>query len=78
MTEKITETAKKKKGRTSSKKRIYQIAKELNLSHEEIMTFLNENEIAVSSHMSPVDDATYNKILAEFAKEKVIFERDKS
>jgi len=78
MTEKSTETAKKKKEIKSSKKRIYQIAKELNLSHEEIITFLEENEIFVSSHMSPVDDTTYNKILAEFAKEKVIVEREKS
>ena len=78
MTEKKTETKKKKTGKKSAKKRIYQIAKELNLSHEEIISFLNENEIAVTSHMSPVDETTYNKILAEFAKEKVIVEREKS
>ena len=78
MTEKKTETKKKKPGKKSAKKRIYQIAKELNLSHEEIISFLKENEIAVTSHMSPVDEPTYNKILAEFAKEKVIVEREKS
>ena len=78
MTEKKTETKKKKTGKKSAKKRIYQIAKELNLSHEEIISFLKENEIAVTSHMSPVDEPTYNKILAEFAKEKVIVEREKS
>ena len=78
MTEKKTETKKKKTGEKSAKKRIYQIAKELNLSHEEIISFLKENEIAVTSHMSPVDEPTYNKILAEFAKEKVIVEREKS
>ena len=78
MTGKNTETTKKKTEKKAAKKRIYQIAKELNLSHEEIIIFLKENEIAVSSHMSPVDDATYNKILAEFAKEKVIVEREKS
>ena len=78
MTDKKTETKKKKPGEKSAKKRIYQIAKELNLSHEEIISFLKENEIAVTSHMSPVDEPTYNKILAEFAKEKVIVEREKS
>ena len=78
MTAKNTETTKKKTEKKAAKKRIYQIAKELNLSHEEIISFLEQNEIAVSSHMSPVDDATYNKILAEFAKEKVIVEREKS
>jgi len=78
MTEKKTETKKKKTGKKSAQKRIYQIAKELNLSHEEIISFLKENEIPVTSHMSPVDEPTYNKILAEFAKEKVIVEREKS
>jgi len=78
MTEKKTAITKKKAEKKAAKKRIYQIAKELNLSHEEIISFLKENEIAVSSHMSPVDDTTYNKILAEFAKEKVIVEREKS
>ena len=78
MTAKNTETTKMKTEKKAAKKRIYQIAKELNLSHEEIISFLEQNEIAVSSHMSPVDDATYDKILAEFAKEKVIVEREKS
>ena len=78
MTEKNTETTKKKTENKAAKKRIYQIAKELNLSHEEIISFLEANEIAVSSHMSPVDEATYDKILAEFAKEKVLVEREKS
>jgi len=63
---------------TEPKKRIYQIAKELNLSHEEIISFLSDNDIKVQSHMSPVDTTVYNKILAEFAMEKVIVEREKS
>ncbi|MCH7819647.1 MAG: translation initiation factor IF-2 [Candidatus Marinimicrobia bacterium] len=78
MAEKNIETKKNKTEKRDAKKRIYQIAKELNLSHEEIISFLKENEISVSSHMSPVDETTYNKILAEFAKEKVIVEREKS
>lgn len=78
MAEEKTDTNVKSSGKSGSKHRIYQIAKELNLSHEEIITFLEKNEIAVKSHMSPVDDDVYNKILAEFAKEKVLVEREKS
>ena len=78
MTAKKTDTDSGKTQAPATKKRIYQVAKELNLSHEEIITFLSESGISVKSHMSPVDDDVYNKILAEFAMEKVIVEREKS
>ena len=53
-----------------AKVRIFQIAKELNLSHTDILNFLKARNIKVSSHMSPVDEATYKEILNEFAKDK--------
>ena len=59
----------------AKKRRIYQIAKELNISHEEILQFLESQAVDVNSHMSPVDDGIYEKILNEFAKEKVIVDR---
>lgn len=59
----------------AKKRRIYQIAKELNISHEEIINYLNGLDIDVNSHMSPVDSSVYEKILNEFAKEKVIIDR---
>jgi len=34
-------------------KRIFQIAKEFNISHTEILNFLKEKDVDVSSHMSP-------------------------
>ncbi|MEE8336249.1 MAG: translation initiation factor IF-2 [Candidatus Neomarinimicrobiota bacterium] len=55
--------------------RIFQIAKELNISHTEIVSFLNEKGIEVASHMSPVDDAAYQLILTEFSKDKEAVER---
>ncbi len=55
--------------------RIFQIAKELNISHQEIMTFLKKNGEAISSHMSPVNEEVYNQILAEFAKDKEVVDR---
>ena len=53
-----------------SKVRIFQIAKELNLSHTDILNFLKARNIKVSSHMSPVDESTHKEILNEFAKDK--------
>lgn len=53
-----------------AKVRIFQIAKELNLSHTDILNFLKARNIKVSSHMSPVDEATHKEILNEFAKDK--------
>ncbi|MEA1882857.1 MAG: translation initiation factor IF-2 [Candidatus Marinimicrobia bacterium] len=58
-----------------SKRRIFQIAKELNISHTEILSFLRGKKIVVGSHMSPVDEETYNIILAEFHKDKESIER---
>ena len=78
MNDKKSDSASAKPEAPEPKKRIYQIAKELNLSHEEIMTFLSESDIKFQSHMSPVDATVYSKILAEFAVEKVIVEREKS
>lgn len=57
------------------KQRIFQIAKELNISHTEIIEFLDREGVAVSSHMSLVEPELYERILGEFAKEKVIVDR---
>ncbi|MFB0514984.1 MAG: translation initiation factor IF-2 [Candidatus Neomarinimicrobiota bacterium] len=57
------------------KQRIFQIAKELNISHTEIIDFLQREGVEVSSHMSPVEPELYERILDEFAKEKVIVDR---
>ncbi|MCH7573666.1 MAG: translation initiation factor IF-2 [Candidatus Marinimicrobia bacterium] len=58
-----------------AKKRVFHIAKELNISHTEIMAFLEREGEAVGSHMSPVEPDIYEKILGEFAKERVLVER---
>ncbi|MCK9244419.1 MAG: translation initiation factor IF-2 [Candidatus Marinimicrobia bacterium] len=56
-------------------KRIFEIAKELNISHSDIMKYLEKEGIPCKSIMTPVDEACYMKILEEFAKEKDIVER---
>jgi len=58
-----------------SQKRIYQIAKELNISHVEIIKFLKSKDITVANHMAPVDNNIYDSILMEFSKEKATIER---
>tara|TARA_B110001452_G_scaffold61495_1_gene48271 strand:+ start:4058 stop:6532 length:2475 start_codon:yes stop_codon:yes gene_type:complete len=58
-----------------AKTRIFQIAKELNISHTDIVSFLRAKKVEVSSHMSPVDDGIYQMILEEFAKDKEQVER---
>lgn len=51
-------------------KRIFQVAKELNISHTEILNFLKREGIDVASHMSPVDDDAMALIESEFSKDK--------
>ena len=58
-----------------AQKRIYQIAKELNIAHHDIVDFLESKGIKVSNHMMPVDSSTYSSILMEFSKEKKQVER---
>ncbi len=56
-------------------KRIYQISKELNISHHEIIKFVENNGFKVSNHMMPVSNEVYSLILTEFSKEKSQVER---
>ena len=60
---------------TIPKKRIFHIAKELNISHNDIMQFLKEEGVAVTSLMAEVDAEIYDKILGEFSKEKKQIDR---
>ena len=55
--------------------RIFQIAKELNISHMDILSFLNKKGVDVKSHMSPVNDEVKNLIMAEFSKDKMLVDR---
>ena len=55
--------------------RIFQIAKELNISHTDILSFLNTKGVDIKSHMSPVDDDVRNLIMSEFAKDKKLVDR---
>jgi len=60
-----------------AKRRIFQIAKELNISHTEILSFLKGKGIEVDSHMAPIEEEAYNIILAEFHKDKESIDRSR-
>ena len=55
--------------------RIFQIAKELNISHTDILSFLEKKGVDIKSHMSPVDDDVRNLIMSEFSKDKKLVDR---
>jgi len=55
--------------------RIFQIAKELNISHTDIISFLDSKGVNIKSHMSPVDDDIRSLIMSEFAKDKKLVDR---
>jgi translation initiation factor IF-2 len=57
------------------KRRIFHIAKELNISHIEIIKFLKKEEIPCTSVNASVDEEVYFKILRNFSKEKDVVER---
>ena len=57
--------------------RIFQLAKELNISHNDIVDFLKSKGISVTSHMSPIDGKTQQIVYTEFAKDRQSAERDR-
>ena len=59
----MAETAEKKK-------KIYNVAKDLNLSHDTIIEFLKKKGHVVKGHMSTVDDDMMRDILVHFKKDK--------
>lgn len=60
----------------SKPKRIYQIAKQINISHQEIVSFLKDQGLEVTNHMSPVEEDTYELILKNFASDLYQIEVD--
>jgi translation initiation factor IF-2 len=57
------------------KKRIFQIAKELNISSDTLINFLRRQGFDVSTYMSPVDDKMMSVINKHFKHEREVAER---
>jgi len=52
------------------KKKIYQLAKDFNISHDSLIEFLQKKGYDVKSHMSVVDAGMLSDVLTHFKKEK--------
>ena len=53
----------------SKKRRIYQVAKEFNISIDALTGFLTKANFDVHSHMSPVTDEMYEEVSKKFSKD---------
>jgi translation initiation factor IF-2 len=53
----------------SSKKRIYQVAKDYHISNEALMEFLSEHKYKVRNHMAPLDDEMLTLVRKHFGHE---------
>ena len=58
------------------KLRIYQVAKEFNISMDALLSFLSKANFEIHSHMSPVSDEMYQQISDKFSKDIKISEVD--
>ena len=56
--------------KVEKKKKIYQVAKEINISHDTLIEFLRKKGYEVKGHMSSVEDDMMHDILGHFKKEK--------
>jgi len=53
----------------SKKRRIYQVAKEFNISIDALTNFLSKSNFDVHSHMSPVTEEMYEEVSKRFSKD---------
>ena len=51
-----------------SKVKVYELAKEIGVDNTSLMQFLKDNNIAVKSHMSNLDDDAIAKVQSDFKK----------
>ncbi len=61
--------------KTQTHKKIYQIAKEINISHETLIEYLTRKGHTVKSHMTAVDDGMMHDILSHFKKDREVAEK---
>ena len=52
-------------------KRVYELAKEIGVDNNSLIEFLKDNDIAVKSHMSNLDDDAIAKVKSDFKKPAV-------
>jgi len=60
----------------TKKKRIYQVAKEFQISNEALIEVLKKHNFKVRNHMAPVSDVMYEVVCQNFRKEEVGVEKE--
>lgn len=61
--------------KVEKRKKIYQLAKEINISHDTLIEYLQKKGHAVKSHMSSVEEDVVQDIMVHFKKEKETAEK---
>lgn len=61
--------------KVEKKKKIYQLAKEINISHDTLIEYLQKKGHKVKSHMSAVEENMLHDIMTHFKKEKEIADK---
>ena len=51
-----------------AKVKVYELAKELNIGSKEIINFLSEKNIKVTSHMNNLEDSSIELVKSKFTK----------
>ena len=59
----------------AKKVRLHQLAKELNIGSDALISFLKEKKYKVTSIMTPINEKMYEDIMKEFEAEKVQADR---
>jgi len=59
----------------TAKRRIYQVAKDINISHETLIQYLRKRGHDVSGHMTLVSDAMMHDIMEHFKKDREVAEK---
>src|SRR5437016_3195108 len=61
--------------KTLTKKKIYQLAKEINISHETLIEYLKKRGHTVKGIMTVLDDAMMHDVLLHFKKDKEVADK---
>ena len=62
--------------KTVKKKRVYQVAKEFNISNEALIDFLLSQNFKVRNHMAPLTDEMYDLVYQNFQQEEVEIDKE--
>ena len=59
-----------------TKRRVFQVAREFNISNDALKIFLKKLDFDVPSHMSPITDEMYEEICKKFSQDIKVSDND--